>query len=118
MNNKRSIGVTLFGWFYIINGLAEFIEIIWHFIKPLDKSVEELNVYGPIIGILFISIGIGLLKLKEWARIAMLILASIAIVVSPFLILSKPTNNVIVILLFSCFILFFFTRPKLKEQFR
>jgi len=63
MENKRSIGVTIFGVYFII---SELLAIITRF-KSLNL-LGWLGYFGLIEAIIMLILAINILRLKEWAR--------------------------------------------------
>lgn len=58
MNNDKPLGVKIIGTVWIISGVAVYISILQYFVKPIDFSV---------------------IKLKQWARLATIIITTIGI---------------------------------------
>jgi len=70
------------------------------------------NIIGIIVSL---AVGYNLLKLKEWARKAVIILSIIGIALGVFTFVTFcPTKFVPVL---APIIIYYFTRPKVKEQF-
>ncbi|MGD0336517.1 MAG: hypothetical protein ABSB18_05390 [Candidatus Omnitrophota bacterium] len=135
MEDKRSKGITNFGMFIIICALSSLF----------SRLIESrLTIYPAILAILLLILGIYILKLKEWARKA-IIYYSIYSIISVFFIMvayklglplrgsdlrditatyQTPVMKIVVISvliitnLLSLLIIYFFTRPKVKEQFK
>lgn len=98
MSKKRSIGVTIFGWWYIIAGALGLLNLpIILVIKsmssgfPYMRSAFMEQFMGPfyILYVLAVTIasliaGIGLLKLKPWARKLVIIICLVGMVYSIF----------------------------------
>ena len=122
MGKKRSIGVTVFACLFIIR--AVIILLLLAVLDMESKSVSFLQLsFLPVIilSIMFILVGKDLLRLKELSRkwaINLSIFAILMMVVS--YIHSKSINALEIIQLFilSPLTIFFFTRPKVKEQFK
>ncbi|NQU74631.1 MAG: hypothetical protein HQ547_07990 [Candidatus Omnitrophica bacterium] len=73
---KRSRGVTIFAWFILINSVASLLAF---------KTSAEIN--PPISNVLFIPIllasitaAIYILKLREWARVMIIVLSIVVVV--------------------------------------
>ena len=117
MEKKRSKGVTFFGFYCIINGLAFFV------LPIMNHAYLDLIIEGPI-GLVIVLIGIGILKLVNWVRIVAIILSIITSVVSLITTVIGAFQNPIVAIItlipvvISLSIIYFLTRPKVKEQFR
>jgi len=137
MEKKRSRGVIILGvclLICVIPGLAAaFIGAISGSVPGsilLDIAMRIPVILSPII---FLLTGIGVLMLKNWARLLVLFLSPIlsyvaigfgSILVEVFLPTSKLSAKVIsaiiipgMIIMFLC-ILYYLTRPKVKEQFK
>ena len=123
MKKGRSAGVAFFGYITITGG-ALFILI--SFIQfPVNVSIA---LFWLSLGSVAIATGIGLLKLKEWARKAEMILHGTSVLLmgtlGVILILDHNKGDLIVLLpLFiigslSALILYYFTRHPIKEQFK
>lgn len=118
---KPPILVVILGIMWVLSGISAFIEVLLYFFKPIDESASKLNPYGPAIGLLYIYIGFGIIKLKQWARLTILIISSIAIPVSLYHVLfEKAQENVLkwLLTLIFCFVvIFYFISPSIKEKF-
>lgn len=145
MEKKRSVGVTIFASFYIIVGLSMAGWTISWFVHPIIEN-GSTSLAGFIIGLTLIIIpsvivigNIAVLFLKEWGRKVHLffvwLLTGLIIFYSCMFagaeLCSKSMNKkppILVILLALVVILaflipvissvIFFTRPKVKEQFK
>lgn len=79
----------------------------------------NLNIYAPLLGIFAIIIGSSLLKNKEWARQAVIVLAYVGIFVCIFgFFYNISVRKILVVLVLSAIQIYFFTRPKIKELFK
>ncbi len=117
MGKKRSVGVTVFAYLDIIGGILGILALI--------VGIKIIIFGAPLL----IIIGIGLLKLKEWARkfeILLTILGYFFIWVM-FFVISKDLLislrymfqfKQIISLLAVIVTVYFFTRPKVKNQFK
>lgn len=118
---KPPILVIALGIMWILSGISAFIKVLLYFFKPIDEGVLKLTPYGPAIGILFIYIGFGILKLKNWARLAVLSIAGLAICVLTYFLLFKgfprDTISFFIFVFFLGVILYYFTRSKVKKLF-
>lgn len=126
---KRSLGVTIFGWYFIVSGVSYFIILpILIFSKiPTEKLLfifheTDTGPYGSLFSIGMIFLGNGLLDLQEVARKLTIWFCGFGIFLAiiGFLIDAKkfnPANNIAsLIVIVSAF--YFFTRQKVKEQFK
>lgn len=119
MKKKRSVGVTIFGIFAIMFSFAYLTEI-----QRLSKVIDLKIVV--IMGISFLVFGIFILKLKNWARILFLFVIggqSLIYVSWGFAHgANKGFLEYFVMLIVAVFLflvsLYYFTRPKVKEQFK
>ena len=146
MEKKRSKGITLFAWFYLIGSFLIIPAILTmkvrlaayqatHFILP-DSYYYVVQCYYIIGATIGLITGIGLLKLWRWARFLPIISAILgyiysiifhSVYTSPYTIPyfvqeNKPIFMLYIThtigLLWLAIIIYFFTRPKVKEQFK
>lgn len=119
MEKKRSVGVIIFGLLFIICTLPN---ILIRFIRLGSISLPYL--ITPLISVVT---GIGILLLKEWGRKLALISAIVVVVVSSAMffinpeIIFKNTHNLLIniyLLTYFGLVWYFFTRYKVKEQFK
>lgn len=143
--HKRSIGVTILGWLYIIAGFYAIFNIVTIRSKV---TMYEINLYSfpsnyywvvRISSIAFtvalIILGIGLLKTLNWARLLTLVteierfiynivffIVYIHGYMMPYLVRIGKTSSILyAVLIFPVawliFILCFLNRPNIKKQF-
>ena len=129
-DNRRSIGVTVFGALLIISGLTGAVKLAIPFFVSREGSWSESIFYIAEFAVLPAVLGMGILKLKNWARIVSLWLFCLAGLSSIFLMLtfgavlsdrSDPAMGVkiIISILAICGpIVFFLTRPEVVQQFK
>jgi len=135
MEKKRSKGITILGICLLLCAVpALFAALIGMVSQSYAKGVTEV-VIDIIMRILFISspltfisAGVGMLNLKNWARIMVMFIfpipSFIAISISgSFLNVIMPPDIVSLMTLLgtavmSLAIIFYLTRPKVKEQFK
>lgn len=86
---KRSLGVVIFGWMFILGGLSGFISRI-NFQRSIELLGGGLTAY--LVYILSVSIsvasfigGIYVLKLETWARKLVIAVCLVNIIYTPFL---------------------------------
>lgn len=136
MEKKKSVGVTILATcilFSIIPGLiAAFIGAISDpghpknvFWVALDVIMRILFISSPVM---FLVTGIGLLRLKNWARLTTIfyspVLSYIVVGFAPMHFIKYIPSNIwpiifsVGLIMSILFILFFLTRPKVKEQFK
>lgn len=143
INKKRSIRITLFGWFLILTSSYALFVILpfianvllsmagsysppseispaLHFLKQVIMLIAVATVVGKLVG------GILILKLKEKGRKFVIILSSIdlmmqilnLIILRQYLL--ENISNIIssfIPLIFNIFIIYFLTRLQIKQEF-
>ena len=124
MVEKRSKGITLFGVLGIIFSISLLLTITpkIFIVFKIQTLLQVIAAFGWLI------FSIGILKLKSWARQGMIIVTMYYIFDTFFppkvfweaLTKYFPISVIIITisLIFFCSIIFFFTRPKVKEQFK
>lgn len=132
MEKKRSIGVTVFGFLIVIFALFPVVILFRAFIEPLRKvSFGGAFMYIAMALALFF-LALGIFRLKNWARVICLWLSYIwglAVISIGFslgtglYLLSKPTEFVVLGILFYALIIFvpiifFLHHPNIKKQFK
>ncbi len=134
MKKNRSKGVNIFAWLIIVSFSHQFIMSI---VILFSKAGFPLSVFcRSIIYLVAIIISVYLLKLKNWARIGTIMVcilgAIVTIVEAPSALASLKVTSYnyqrtmfplflsiyILSLVFYCAPIYFFTRPKIKEQFK
>ena len=137
MERKGSVGVRVFGWSEIIIGiLGSFQGLISLFASSiLVISKQNLRCSLPLLlsSILvfipfpfLIVCGIGMLKLKQWARKINLWIMHGFILTITFLYITfwreylgiQALISSLIVLALICLIICFLTRPKVKDQFK
>jgi len=127
---RKLTGLSIISCFWIALGFSIFIEIIYYAIMPLGEILPPgLSIYSPLIGLLFISIGVGLRKYQIWARLIAIILSVIGAVAILFILVCRQIADltllktiliysaIITLLLFYVFNLYYLTHLKNKELF-
>ena len=125
MEKKRSKGITILGWYFIIFSIFGFLGNLYFFIgtPPLEILLKWLFLVQALGSLLLLFIGINILKLKElWRKIAICYFAYILLLIISISFYSKDIittllKHVLEIIIWS-FIIYFITRPKVKEQFK
>ncbi len=127
MEKKRSVGVTVVGVLFIIFPVSNIFlaGILGYYYTPLQYLFRGFFVLYPVIT------GIGILLLKEWARKLAIIFAILTTILAIFVCLAKSFINPeiffknvydlianISMIIIGSLLLYFFTRPKVKEQFK
>lgn len=141
MDKKRSIGVTIFGIIVTLFGGLPIVGLLILFLVSIGKDdiVKILTLKNDSISqtlflflayLFFLISGIGILKLKNWARVILITLISINFIASLiglcFSIIKALKGNInlfyiisaFISLLIFVFVVYFFTRPKVKGQFK
>lgn len=122
---KEKLIVKLISWYYIIVGTVSIVS----FLAALSSDNAMFNFVAPIE----IVAGIGMLKLKNWARILGIAVSSIVVVtgiVAGVIIGAAVASSglqvryllqgliTLVFVCISIFIIRFLIRPNVKEQFK
>ncbi|MBM3250484.1 MAG: hypothetical protein FJZ09_06590 [Candidatus Omnitrophica bacterium] len=134
MENRRSKGITIFAWIIIVLSVINLISRLDYIFKGTlkDYTAGIGDYFYLIISILAIIAAIFLLKLKEWARIATLIVAALVIIniilvslstIFKNFLVSLPASLIMLVitlipLAFEGGVIYYFTRPVIKEQFK
>jgi hypothetical protein len=86
MKEYRPTGITLIAVIFFILGILSIISALGVLFIPLPAPLGNLTtaigLLGVIFGVLDIAIGWGLLELREWARIATLVLSALGLVLN------------------------------------
>jgi hypothetical protein len=109
---KRPLGIIIISIGAFIYALLDIGQL---FMPTTTQTRIEYNF--PIIGLLLLIFGVGLLLLKEWARKGMIIASILAIVLSsPGLLQSSPVNIIsfVVTIIFGLLI-YYFMRASVKS---
>lgn len=121
MTSGKPLGVKIIGVLWIISGIAVYIEILQYFIRPIDISVMKLSPYDSVRGILYVFLGIGIIKLKQWARLATIIISSIVIPIAIYIVIFKDVEEGlkygIIPLIVNSIVLYYLTRNNIKLIF-
>jgi len=135
MEKKKSvgilIGVVIAGLIFMLYSLINLYQcdfvISEYYGSPF--GVEKSVIFFAVINLLLFIIAIGLFMKRHWARISAILGALFIIVYSIYIIIyyikifSKMIINIDTLIAissstFSLIIIYFFTRPKVKEQFK
>jgi len=117
------LGIKIIGIGEVILGLF----LVWGFINHLMRGSYRLALFPLLFSIAFIILGIGILHLRNTARIwslrVMIILLAIVSLIMIFLGLGLgDLFSGVVMTLLACFIfsspIYYLTCPKVKEQFK
>lgn len=119
---KRSIGITILGWFIIISTL-----LYWPLFYRLFTSHLNLLIYNVLYSMLSIIVGIGILQLRSWARIIFLCMITIKTISVCYRGINYIFTSgfkrivgivdIVSILAVAIFIFWFLNRRSIKEQF-
>ena len=127
---RRSIGVTISGILLILWGLYRFSFQVVYFDKSLFFAKDPFAlraVIGIIFPLLMIIIGIGVLCLRNWARICFRVMCIFQIAISIFDLVGGILGGEAIyifsflslgVLVISTIFVIFFNHPKVKEQFK
>lgn len=142
MEKKRSKGVTIFAFsllYFPITGIIRFVIIAAFsyrvreiFVKPSYLQVAYKSPpFQLFLALVFILLIWGIFKLKKWAYPLLLVASSIFIIslsyglirLFKYISLGNPVDPLIIIepAIILCYfvgLVYFFTRPKIKEQFK
>lgn len=128
MGKKRSVGIWVLGSVGIAVGWV-ILYFITPFFLPLRFAIKSPAFYiYSITGISFVISGFALLQLKKWAPIMLIATALVLTFFFSYCLVTEPRGAVFELKVFVfCWIrlfllpifllIFFFTRPKVKEQF-
>ena len=119
---KRSIGITILGWFIIISTL-----LYWPLFYRLFTSHLNLLIYNVLYSMLSIIVGIGILQLRSWARIIFLCMITIKTISVCYRGINYIFTSgfkrivgivdIVGILAIAIFVFWFLNRRSIKEQF-
>lgn len=140
MEKKRSLGVTIFGFLVVLPSLLFWISQFRELIERDmgiggDKEFWLEYIYAGIFGIFisafFILLCIGILRLKNWARLIYLCYVWIIQLTFAIFLFGFSYNDILntrsplgvkissaIFLVYTILPIIFFTRPKVKEQFK
>ena len=114
MKKKRSAGVTIFSVIIIVVSVMFFVLLLLY---PYGNKFE--NLFFTAFSTSQLICGISILKLKNWARILFICLMIIlGFWMMPMLIKDFRTFPANLWFIFAAVSIFFFTRSKVKEQFK
>jgi len=132
MEKKRLKGVTFLAWYSFINGLTGIKDLYMlfgflfrHDLRAAYSLTQQIMfIIGLLKSICYIAAGLWLINLKEEGR-KLLIYVSIATVFIYFIngklfeyTPPRETADTIVFAVISLIIIWYLTRPKVKEQFK
>ncbi len=133
MEKKRSIGVTIFAFLniilfggvlfalYLIAFLLSLVGYDTQIAIAFGQSVfmsRVAIVYGILVSAALIVTGLGVLKLKEKARVQTVYLAIVMLLADIFFSMQNFSNSGFLLsLVYPAILIIFFSLPKVKEQF-
>jgi len=131
MENQRSRGVTIFAWLIIALSFLNLLSRVEYMYRVTSKGfpLGIGDYFYLIISIFSIIFGIFLLKLKNWARLATIVISIIVFIdvclKVPGIVKNIQLGPIFVILLlfisvpliFEAGVVYFFTRPTVQGQF-
>jgi len=115
----RLVGVKILGWYLIISAIIYFIQLLIMAFTTAPINANILNYFMPVYWIGMFFVGRGLLRLKEWARLICLLMYGLIFALLLFLwirygfVLAQA-----IIIAISIGIIFYLSRPRVKEQFK
>lgn len=134
MEKKRSVSLSILGILFILNGLGGFKTI---FLYPAIVKNLVFLTYGVFYTVAVIITGVGILLLRRWARIMALFFVAIKTIQliagiitdipmikksAEFASVHPPISSLIIatiiIFIVGCGVMYYLTRPKIKEQFK
>ncbi|MCG2706510.1 MAG: hypothetical protein L6254_03075 [Candidatus Omnitrophica bacterium] len=133
MENKRSPGLTIFAWYFMITAVIGFASNLYFLTNPskLDtvleagrqsykgtpESLELTSMISLVLNILVFFIGFNVLRLKElWRKITLYYcFFMIFYIMTHFSTLGF--NLMAAVIVFYIAVVFFFTRAEVKQQF-
>ena len=126
MEKKKSIWLTLAGILFIAWPLFYFVRVIFISLSLTDNVIFTFlpDIPNPAFffqKLLFVACGVGILMLKKWARMLALIISLFGIVIWIIAIVFKspvPLASKMAHLIFYVLLGYFFSLPKIKEQFK
>lgn len=127
---KNRLGIKIFGILFVCLGAISLCAYIFRLYPNIKGMYAPRTV--PVFALLFILIGIGILILKNWARLGIIFLSTYFGVVTSIRIFIwfkrfsvSETDKVssiiiaaILTLLFYLGIIYYFMRPQIKELFK
>lgn len=137
MENNQSKGIKIFGILLITWGTATFLLAVLNYLvcgaySGYNKFPSSLP-WELLYGVIFISGGIGLKKQKSWARkLTIFVIVPLFVIIIPYSQFTYLTHFKgyvnpklslapvfeMIRIAFGVSLLYFFTRPKVKEQFK
>jgi hypothetical protein len=85
MEKKRSVGVAIFAWIFIVGGAFGIFGSLINMFSPINREfVDSFTLWqGIICSVLNLIVGIGLFNLKPWARKLTIALCALYIALVP-----------------------------------
>lgn len=125
MPKKRSIGVALLGWYFVITGIADFFFQAHLLKKTLASDIFSWAIlfFGFVLSAFNFFIGVNILHWKElWRKLALGYCLFVALSSVAFVYLSKHISKtglvgVAVTCVLYVFFFYYLKRPGVREQF-
>jgi cytochrome c biogenesis factor len=135
MENKRSKGITILAWLFIVSMASVICSFVLNLSKVSASVTSEFRlniIYDLFIPIILLILAVNILRLKEWARKGIVYYFIIVplgsllfgMIFNMHIDINDPIEimtciiSLLVQLGVILLIIYFFTRPKVKEQFR
>lgn len=85
MEKKRSIGVSIFAWLFIVCGALGIFGTVVNAVSPFNREfIDGFTLWWGLFGsVCYLAAGIGLLNLKPWSRQVIIALSAIYIALVP-----------------------------------
>lgn len=125
---QNRLGIKMFGILWICFGIINLFTYIFKLYPNIKGTYAPWTT--PIFALLFILVGIGILILRNWARLGIIFLSTyfgVATSLRTFIWFkrfseSNKANSIIItailILLFYISVIYYFMRPQIKELFK
>lgn len=133
MQKKRSRGVTIFAWYFMITSVVGFLSNIYllrnpssiHTVLQTDipsykgqaESLELVSLISLGLNILVFFIGFNILRLKELWRKITIYYCLFMILYAVVYLSNLKINLLAAVIIFYIAIIFYFSRPEVKQQF-
>ena len=117
MESKRSLGINIYAYLIIVMAALSLL------VYASSSSIPSHRIVIIISNIFYICIGIGLLKLKSWARISFIGISWIFIILFLLILfMAKIPRSAMYLVISGLFIylfgIYYFTQDRIKKQFK
>jgi len=115
MGKKRAKGATFISIFYLCTGI-----LLFYFFLYIAITQRTFNFVHLAFATVATILGYFILKLKNWARVIAIMWTIITIFIGLLLIITEKINPIIPVTrtIPHLIIMYYLTRPKVKEQFK